>query len=205
MRLDSSRIEKDLLGSLSVIASVWASVNWEELEGGGHSSSKRPLRLSQDEAVEVVAFFMPAGCCPSPIERRCAVAASRPAGYQAPHYFANWWGGISITPLSGAGGNRTPVHQAMSVRDTTIPDFETDAISPTGRMFPIARKPRHVFACGQRTFSRSAFFLAVIPRFCCRAAVDRPRAPFLVTMSLYNLRIRRQERIAGWQFCFCPV
>jgi len=105
----------------------------------------------------------------------------------------------------GAGGNRTPVHQAMSVRDTTIPDFETDAISPTGRMFSIARKPRHVFACGQRTFSRSAFFLAVIPRFCCRAAVDRPRAPLLVTMSLYNLRIRRQERIAGWQFCFCPV
>ena len=105
---------------------------------------------------------------------------------------------------SGAGGNRTPVHQAMSVRDTTIPDFETDAISPTGRMFSIARKPRHVFACGQRTFSRSAFFLAVIPRFCCRAAVDRPRAPFLVTMSLYNLRIRRQERTAGWQFCFLP-
>ena len=92
----------------------------------------------------------------------------------------------------------------MSVRDTTIPDFETDAISPTGRIFPIARKPRHVFACGQRTFSRSAFFLAVIPRFCCRAAVDRPRAPFLVTMSLYNLRIRRQERTAGWQFCFLP-
>ena len=92
----------------------------------------------------------------------------------------------------------------MSVRDTTIPDFETDAISPTGRIFPIARKPRHVFACGQRTFSRSAFFLAVIPRFCCRAAVDRPRAPFLVTMSLYNLSIRRQERTAGWQFCFLP-
>ena len=92
----------------------------------------------------------------------------------------------------------------MSVRDTTIPDFETDAISPTGRMFSIARKPRHVFACGQRTFSRSAFFPAVIPRFCCRAAVDRPRAPFLVTMSLYNLRIRRQERTAGWQFCFLP-
>ncbi|MSX77577.1 MAG: hypothetical protein F2738_06015, partial [Actinobacteria bacterium] len=30
----------------------------------------------------------------------------------------------------------------MSVRDMTIPDFETDAISPTGRIFPIARKPR---------------------------------------------------------------
>ena len=117
---------------------------------------------------------------------------------------AKCWRQNPPTPLGGAGGNRTPVHQAMSVRDTTIPDFETDAISPTGRIFPIARKPRHVFACGQRTFSRSAFFLAVIPRFCCRAAVDRPRAPFLVTMSLYNLRIRRQERTAGWQFCFLP-
>ena len=49
--------------------------------------------------------------------------------------------------IGGAGGNRTPVHQAMSVRDTTIPDFETDAISPTGRIFPIARKTRHVYAC----------------------------------------------------------
>jgi len=42
---------------------------------------------------------------------------------------------LSDQRIGGAGGNRTPVHQAMSVRDTTIPDFETDAISPTGRMF----------------------------------------------------------------------
>ena len=34
----------------------------------------------------------------------------------------------------GAGGNRTPVHQAMSARDTTIPDFEADATSSAGRM-----------------------------------------------------------------------
>ena len=47
------------------------------------------------------------------------------------------------------GGNRTPVHQAMSVRDTTIPDFETDGISPTGRIFPIARKLWHVYVCSQ--------------------------------------------------------
>ena len=44
--------------------------------------------------------------------------------------------------------------------------------------------PRSVFAECQQTFMQSAVFLAVIPRFCCRAAVDRPRAPFLVTMSL---------------------
>ena len=47
--------------------------------------------------------------------------------------------------------------------------------------------PRHVFPCGQRSFTPSAVFPTVIPRFCCRAAVDRPRAPFLVTMSLRHL------------------
>jgi hypothetical protein len=31
-----------------------------------------------------------------------------------------------------------------------------------------------------------------------------PRAPLLVTMSLYNLKIRRRERTARWQFCFLP-
>ncbi len=36
--------------------------------------------------------------------------------------------------MSGAGGNRTPVHQAENARATTIPDFETDAISPAGRL-----------------------------------------------------------------------
>src|SRR6188472_3794704 len=34
----------------------------------------------------------------------------------------------------GAGGNRTPVHQAVDDRDTTIPDFEADATSPAGRL-----------------------------------------------------------------------
>jgi hypothetical protein len=33
----------------------------------------------------------------------------------------------------------------------------------------------------------SAFFLAVILRFCCRAAMDWPRAALLLTMSLYYL------------------
>jgi hypothetical protein len=51
----------------------------------------------------------------------------------------------------------------------------------------IAGGPRHVFPCGQRSFSPSAVFPAAIPRFCCRAAVNRPRAPFLVTMSLRHL------------------
>jgi hypothetical protein len=41
-----------------------------------------------------------------------------------------------LVELGGGGGGRTPVHQAMSVRATTIPDFETDAISPTVSLEP---------------------------------------------------------------------
>ena len=84
----------------------------------------------------------------------------------------------------GAGGNRTPVHQAMNVRDTAIPDSLANAARPAGRLTVASGGPRSVFAECQQTFLQSAVFLAVIPRFCCRAAVDRPRAPFLVTMSL---------------------
>ena len=84
----------------------------------------------------------------------------------------------------GAGGNRTPVHQATNVRATTIPDSLADAARPAGRLTVASGGPRSDFAECQQTFLQSAFFLAVIPRFCCRAAVDRPRAPFLVTMSL---------------------
>ena len=87
---------------------------------------------------------------------------------------------------SGAGGNRTPVHQATNVRATTIPDSLANAARPAGRLTVASGGPRSVFAECQQTFLRPAFFLAVIPRFCCRAAVDRPRAPFLVTMSLHS-------------------
>ena len=54
-----------------------------------------------------------------------------------------------VTLHCGAGGNRTPVHQAMSARATTIPDFETDAISPTGRPTTIAGETGHDFPCGE--------------------------------------------------------
>ena len=30
---------------------------------------------------------------------------------------------IFLTPTSGAGGNRTPVHQPLNARDTTIPNI----------------------------------------------------------------------------------
>ena len=75
----------------------------------------------------------------------------------------------------------------MNVRDTAIPDSLANAARPAGRLTVASGGPRSVFAECQQTFLQSAVFLAVIPRFCCRAAVDRPRAPFLVTMSLHYL------------------
>ena len=49
-------------------------------------------------------------------------------------------------------------------------------------------KPRRriILRC-HRSFPSSAFFQAVTLRFCCRAAESRPRAPLLVTISLYRL------------------
>ena len=88
-------------------------------------------------------------------------------------------------PEGGAGGNRTPVRQAVTVRATTIPEFEADAASPPGRLTSEAVHGS-VFPGRQRSFPPSAVFPAVILRFCCRAAVDRPRAALRVTMSLMS-------------------
>ena len=48
---------------------------------------------------------------------------------------------FSGTPRCGAGENRTPVHQALNARATTIPDCLPDAGSPAGRL-AVARKRR---------------------------------------------------------------
>jgi len=48
----------------------------------------------------------------------------------------------SPTPGCGAGENRTPVHQALNARATTIPDFLPDAGSPAGRLaVALERRP----------------------------------------------------------------
>jgi len=65
-------------------------------------------------------------------------------------------------------------------------------------------EPRVVFPTGQCSFSPSVLFLTVILRFCCRAAMDWPRAALLLTVSLYDL-IRLRERIACWQFLLLPL
>ncbi len=36
--------------------------------------------------------------------------------------------------FSGAGGNRTPVHQPVNEPATTIPDIESHAVSPAGQL-----------------------------------------------------------------------
>ena len=118
-------------------------------------------------------------------------ALSKPPGQ--PH---RWTGEQSLRPFGafplvdgsfcGAGGNRTPVHQAASARATTIPVISPDAGAPAGRLAVTSGGggPRIVFPIGHQSLLTSAVFPAAIPRFCCRAAVDRPRAPLLVTMSL---------------------
>ena len=88
----------------------------------------------------------------------------------------------------GAGGNRTPVHQPVDEPATTVPDFEAVAASPAGRLVTSLRggHRRLVFPWCQPSFRPSVVFPTVILRFCCRAAVDRPRAALLLTMSLHS-------------------
>ncbi len=68
---------------------------------------------------------------------------------------------MDMGELGGAGGNRTPVHQVLNARATTIPNFEADATSPAGRLigFPISGSSfRSVSAlsCCQRSFTPSS-------------------------------------------------
>ncbi len=83
--------------------------------------------------------------------------------------------------VRGAGGNRTPVHQPVIELATTIPDFDTDAVPPTGRL-SARGGPRSVFPVSHRSFPTSTVFPVVIPHFCCRAVMEWPRAALLLTM-----------------------
>src|SRR5262245_26000636 len=86
--------------------------------------------------------------------------------------------------LSGAGGNRTPVRRAVAVRATTIPEvYGSTAAAPPGRWASLGGR-RRGFARGQRSFPPPAVFPAVNHRFCCRAAMVRPRVPLRVAGAL---------------------
>src|SRR5918994_1545880 len=91
---------------------------------------------------------------------------------------------MGILGRGGAGGNRTPVRQPVDEPATTIPDYEAVAASPAGRSTTASGGPRSVFPECQPAFRRSAVFPAVISRFCCRAAGDRPRVALLLTIFL---------------------
>ena len=104
----------------------------------------------------------------------------------------------------GAGGNRTPVHQPLSARDTTIPTSTLRSVTGGSATRYRSNKSRYVFPDGHRSFPTSTVFPVVIPRFCCRAAVNWPRATLRLTIALLPL-FRRRERTACWQLFFCPV
>ena len=70
---------------------------------------------------------------------------------------------------------------------TTIPALSlTQQHRRVGWPSPEDGGPRIVFPNRQQSFRLSVVFSTVILRFCCRAAMDWPRAAFLLTMSLHS-------------------
>ena len=82
----------------------------------------------------------------------------------------------------GAGGNRTLVRQAVTTRDTTIPGSRLYGCRTAGSegLAPTAGSFSGVSGLSRRQRSLPA----VLHCFCCRAAVDRPRVPLLVAVTL---------------------
>src|SRR5687767_1833414 len=84
--------------------------------------------------------------------------------------------------VRGAGGNRTLVRRAVTARATTIPGSRlygcrtagSEGLSPTAGSFPDVSGLSH----------RQRSLPAVLHRFCCRAAMDRPRVPSRVAMTV---------------------
>lgn len=65
---------------------------------------------------------------------------------------------------------------------------------------------RDGFPSGHRSSPTPMVFPIAIFRFCCRAADERPRAPFLVTMSLHYLtRSGGESELLFGNSCCCPV
>jgi hypothetical protein len=92
--------------------------------------------------------------------------------------------------VRGAGGNRTPVRQVVTEPDTTIPASRPRRL-PNWRVSGLHEEVTagsfpDVSGLSRRQWS----FPTVHPRFCCRAAWIRPRAPLLVTILLFYLLIR---------------
>ena len=96
---------------------------------------------------------------------------------------------------SGAGGNRTLVRRAVGVCVTTIPEMWLAVATLPGQVVrgcgPSVGSFPDVSGLSHRQWSLPT----VLHRFCCRAAVNRPRVPLPVAMSLnYLIGIRQRER-----------
>ena len=76
------------------------------------------------------------------------------------------------------------------------------AATPPGRLGPKSR--RRIFLRCQWSFPPSAFFQAVTLCFCCRAAVRWPRAPLLVTVSLFGLSYQAARANSPSAVLFLP-
>jgi len=74
----------------------------------------------------------------------------------------------------------------VTERATTIPEIATYGSHTAGSGGPLGPS-RGVFPPGQRSFTPSAVFPSCLHRFCCRVAVDRPRVPLPVAVTLNYL------------------
>jgi len=78
------------------------------------------------------------------------------------------------------------------------------AATPTGRLLVHAvHKSRYNFLYSHRSFTTSSVFPNVIPRFCCRAAVNWPRATLRLTVALCHGLGGESELLVGSYF-FAP-
>lgn len=103
------------------------------------------------------------------------------------------------------GGIEPPSAEQLPTVLRPSPALRRHGCRPGGSGCP-RRGCRRVFPRCRRSFPRSAVFPAVTLRFCCRAAVSRPRVPLLVAVSLGHLAgARRRERSRHRRFCWCPV
>ena len=88
----------------------------------------------------------------------------------------------------GAGGNRTLVRQAVTGCATTIPGLRLCGCRPAGSGG--LREGGHRQVCFPEVSGlsrRQRSLPAVLHRFCCRAAADRPRVSSRIAGTLYGL------------------
>jgi hypothetical protein len=118
-------------------------------------------------------------------------------------------GGLSPTPLClfdcGAGENRTPVHQALNARATTIPDSLPDAGRPAGRLavdHSAAHESSFRIVIGlsrrQQSFQLSSPASVAGLRWIGPVRHRWSRCTYCL------LKIRRRRRTARWQFLWLP-